>query len=99
MNETTKPQYATHEYTHKDKKTGAVSKIQKVYRCDADFVPQKQDEICLEFIENYCIKQGEAAIKWLIAQTTQEIELKPEERKFTKSGKAITKRKLSTLEF
>ncbi len=36
------------------------------YRIDADFVPSKLDEICEEFIQNYCLAKGQE--EWLDKQ-------------------------------
>lgn len=91
-------QTITHTYTYKDPQTNKTTIKDTTYRIDADFVPKDQKDICLEFIENYCIKQGKDAIEWLINLTSEEIEIAPEKRKFTKSGKPITHRKRTALE-
>ena len=38
--------------------------IETTYRVDADFKPAEVNEICMEFIENYCVAKGEIA--WLL---------------------------------
>jgi ABC-type Fe3+/spermidine/putrescine transport system ATPase subunit len=34
------------------------------YHAEAEFIPTKVDDICAEFIENYCVANGE--IEWLV---------------------------------
>lgn len=55
--------------THKNKK-GEEKTI--LYRVDADFVPTSVNEICEEFIQNYCEAKGQ--VEWLIAQYEAEEE-------------------------
>lgn len=33
------------------------------FRTDPDFVPEKKEEVCAEFIKNYCLAHGEK--EWL----------------------------------
>lgn len=67
------------EKKHKNK--SGEEKVIK-YRVDADFVPQKIDEICEDFIQNYCIANGKE--DWLDNQyESKEIfEVKAEKRKY-----------------
>lgn len=52
------PQYIT----KRKKVKGEV--VETRYRVDADFIPQEANEICAEFIENYCVAHNEIA--WLL---------------------------------
>lgn len=45
--------------------TGEKEIVKTKYRIDADFEPAEANEICIEFIANYCIAQGKEEIKWL----------------------------------
>ena len=67
------------EITHKNK-DGKEKTIK--YRVDADFVPKKLDEICEEFIQNYCLAKGES--DWLDKQydSTEVFEVKADKRKY-----------------
>lgn len=54
--------------------------IETQYRIDADFEPERIDEITQEFIENYCVAKNQT--KWLIAEVS-----KKETRTFKKEAK------------
>lgn len=45
-------------------KTKKGETITVTYRIDAEFTPKKAEEICAEFIENYCVAHN--AIDWLL---------------------------------
>lgn len=64
-----KPEYITKVTTKKDEEGNNV-KVETKYRIDADFVPSSINEVCLEFMMNYCKAKKEGA--WLIekANTT-----------------------------
>lgn len=49
-----------------DKNRFVYDVVNKEYRIDADFKPTAVEDIILEFIENYCVANGEE--KWLVAQ-------------------------------
>lgn len=51
------------QFVTKTKKVDGVEVVTK-YRVDTDFVPEKIAEICMEFIENYCVANNE--IEWLV---------------------------------
>lgn len=51
------------KYINKVKKVNKVA-VETTYRIDADFVPTDINEICMEFIENYCVANNE--LEWLV---------------------------------
>jgi hypothetical protein len=51
------------EYITKSKKVNGET-IETKYRVDADFVPKEIADICMEFIENYCVANNQ--IEWLV---------------------------------
>lgn len=53
------------KYITKSKKVKG-EKVETTYRIDADFVPQSANEICMEFVENYCVAHNE--IEWLLEE-------------------------------
>ena len=57
------------EYTHKTK-----GKVKTEYRIDADFIPEKAEQICEEFIINYCEANNHE--EWLYNEYTEIIEKK-----------------------
>lgn len=65
------------------------------YRVDVDFVPKNANEICDEFMTNYCIAKGKEDIKWLmeLSQRENEVTIKKGKNK----GKT-KKQKISSLE-
>ena len=67
------------EITHKNK-DGKEKTIK--YRIDAGFVPKKLDEICEEFIQNYCLEKGEE--DWLDEQyaSTETFKVKADKRTY-----------------
>lgn len=71
--------FITHTYKNKDKEV-----IETKYRVDADFVPTQQNEICIEFIKNYCISKGKEDVKWLIDLMTTNVETNSEKKKARK---------------
>ena len=77
--------------THKNK--GGVEKTIK-YRVDAGFVPKRLDEICEEFIQNYCISNDKE--DWLDKQyaSTENFVVKKDSRKINgveyKKGETYT---------
>lgn len=50
--------------TKKKKVNGQV--VETTFRIDADFVPTKANEICMEFVENYCVANNK--IDWLLEE-------------------------------
>ena len=58
------PQYKTVPKVSVDKKTGEKTATEIKYRIDADFVPSASSEICMDFIENYCVANNET--DWLV---------------------------------
>lgn len=71
-------EYITKKYTKKAKNENEKNEvIETQYRVDADFIPQKADEICQDFIVNYCEKTGEE--DWLYRMFTEKIERKDKE--------------------
>lgn len=73
--------YIEKEYKKKDKE-GNITPVKTKYRIDADFEPKKPNEICVEFIINYCEKEDKNA-DWLEAQF--------KEKTTNKSGKEVEK--------
>lgn len=69
-------------YTKVDKTTGEKKVVETEYRIDAEFVPSKQEEICEEFIINYC-KDDDNNAEWLYSQFTEIVK--------DKNGKAVKK--------
>lgn len=57
--------YIEKEYKKKDKE-GNITPVKTKYRVDADFEPKKPNEVCKEFIENYCISKGKETLQWYI---------------------------------
>ena len=53
------------------KKDGATVKEEVKYRVDADFVPENPNQVCLEFMMNYCKAHNEG--DWLIATASKTI--------------------------
>lgn len=49
------------------RRTNKVKEIE--YRTDADFSPKKIDDICIEFIENYCVANNQ--IDWLLEASNE----------------------------
>lgn len=72
--------------THKNKK-GEEKTIN--YRVDADFVPKKLDEICEEFIQNYCLAKGKE--EWLDKQYESKETFEVKTSKRTYRGVEYTK--------
>lgn len=58
------PQYITEPKVKTDKKTGEKIATEIKYRIDADFVPSASSEICMDFIENYCVAKNRT--DWLV---------------------------------
>lgn len=58
------PQYKTVPKVTTDKKTGEKTATEIKYRIDADFVPSASSEICMDFIENYCVANNKT--DWLV---------------------------------
>lgn len=56
------------------------------YRVDADFVPTEIKEICIEFIENYCVANGKT--EWLAETLDKKTTHK--HQKGDKEGQVIT---------
>ena len=54
-------EFITKEYKKKDKTV-----VKTEYRIDIDFVPQSANEICKEFMENYCVSKGKKELEWYI---------------------------------
>jgi len=72
----------------KDKDGKIVKKVVETeYRIDSDFIPKTADDICQEFIVNYCIAKGKEDTKWLYDLMNKE------ETKVIKSGKNKGKEK------
>lgn len=74
------------KYITKKKKVNG-QEVETTFRIDADFVPAKANQICMEFIENYCVANDK--IDWLLEEvniTTYSIE-----RKNPETGKKETK--------
>lgn len=69
----TKEKFITKNYTKKV--NGENQTIETRYRVDAEFVPTKANEICIEFIENYCISKGNESIQWFINKLEEEKEI------------------------
>lgn len=73
------------EYVTKKKKVkGEV--VETTYRIDSAFKPSEIGEICLEFIENYCVAKGE--IDWLLEKVNTKSYTV--ERKDKNSGEKFT---------
>lgn len=53
-------QYITKKSKHKGKI------VETTYRIDADFIPSCVAEVCLEYIENYCVAHNET--DWLVQE-------------------------------
>lgn len=53
------------EYITKKTKVKGVEK-ETTYRIDADFKPAKTQDVCQEFIENYCVANGQT--DWLVSE-------------------------------
>ena len=58
------PQYKTVPKVTTDKQTGEKTATEIKYRIDADFVPSASSEICMDFIENYCVANKKT--DWLV---------------------------------
>jgi hypothetical protein len=53
---------------------GKTAQVEATYRVDLDFVPDDINDICEEFIQAYCVAQGDEA--WLYEQYTTKIDCK-----------------------
>lgn len=53
-------------YITKTKKLKGGEVAETTYRIDADFVPTEANQICMEFIENYCVANNQIA--WLLEE-------------------------------
>lgn len=49
------------------------------YRVDADFVPTSPDEICDDFVENYCVANGK--LNWLLETVDKKTKSKKKVKK------------------
>ena len=65
-----KEMYITKNYTKKV--NGENQTVTTKYRIDAEFIPTKANEICSEFIKNYCISKGNEGIQWYIDKLEEE---------------------------
>lgn len=74
------PEYITK--ISKKKVDGEIKLIEKTYRIDPDFVPTSTSDICVEFIENYCVAHDQIA--WLVG------ELSTPRKQILKDGKERT---------
>lgn len=70
------------EYKKKNKETGEVQVVKTEYTIDKDFIPTKPEEICEEFIINFCMGNKKEE-DWLFNQF--------QERVKDKNGKEIKK--------
>lgn len=52
--------------------------VETTYRVDPDFVPSGINEICAEFIENYCAANN--AIDWLLEKVNTKIEVERKQK-------------------
>ena len=48
--------------------TTITDKKGNIFRTDASFNPATVDEICIEFMANYCISRGTEDVEWLKAE-------------------------------
>ena len=64
-------QWIDKEVSRKDKETGKNFKTTARYRIDPDFIPASSTEVCQEFIEEYCVANGE--LDWLIAEAEKTV--------------------------
>lgn len=69
-------------YKKKDKETGEVIEVKTTYNTDPKFKPSKPEQICEEFIINYCKDDDEKA-EWLFKQYEEIVK--------DKNGKAVKK--------
>ena len=72
------------------KENGKSVQVEATYRVDVDFVPSEINEICEEFIQAYCIAQGD--IEWLVEQYTTKIDCKIRDKEDKKKIVKIEKR-------
>lgn len=84
-------QFITHTYEKRNKETKEVKIIETEYRIDADFVPTKQKDICIEFMVNYCKSKGKEDAQWLLETHKEKI-------KYTNEKGEKKERALSTFE-
>ena len=80
-----KEMYITKNYTKRV--NGENQTIETKYRIDAEFVPSKANEICSEFIKNYCISKGKESIQWYIDKLEEEKETVNEKTNTTEKVK------------
>lgn len=69
---------------------GKTAQVEATYRIDVDFVPSEINEICEEFIQAYCVAQGDA--EWLVNQYTTKIDCKIRDKEDKKKIVKIEKR-------
>lgn len=60
--------FITNTYTNKNKEV-----IETKYRVDSDFIPTEQNQICIDFIKNYCMSKGKEDVQWLLNLMTTKI--------------------------
>lgn len=69
---------------------GKTAQVEATYRIDVDFVPSEINEICEEFIQAYCVAQGDT--EWLVEQYTKKIDCKIRDKEDKKKIVKIEKR-------
>lgn len=80
--------YVSRTIINKNKETGEVTEKVVKYRVDADFVPTKVNDIIAEFIENYCVANGE--VEWLLETVNKPFQKK--QVKKDKEGNVISEK-------